>query len=128
MGRQAGFARGDVAKQLGQHALGQVIGFDLVIDGERAEFGNQAPVAADDAFEKTRYREMVQTAVFAITLASAEYQGQVARLASPVEMCLECYGQVLRKSDADESAGGQRLTRLNQRRRRGRANQLGMRG
>jgi hypothetical protein len=39
----------DVAEQVADDALGEVVGLDLVVDGELLKLGAQAPVPADDA-------------------------------------------------------------------------------
>ena len=51
-GEWPGPPRGDVAEQVRDDALRQVVGLDLVIDGELLQLGAQAPVAADDALDQ----------------------------------------------------------------------------
>ena len=55
----AGPVRGDVAEQMRNHALRQIIGLDLVGDGEMLQLRHQAPVAADDSAYEPLMREMV---------------------------------------------------------------------
>ena len=47
----ARLAGGDVAEQVRDHALRQVVGLDLVRDRERLQLRHESPVAADDALE-----------------------------------------------------------------------------
>ena len=42
-------AGGDIAVQMGDHALRQVPGFDLVVHRQRLQLRHQSPVPADDA-------------------------------------------------------------------------------
>ena len=48
-GERAGLAGGDIAEQVGDNPLGQVIGLDLVADGQLLQARHETPVAADDA-------------------------------------------------------------------------------
>ena len=47
-------ARGDVAEQVRDHALRQVVGLDLVADRERLQLGHETPMAADHAPDQAR--------------------------------------------------------------------------
>ena len=49
-----GLAAGDVAEQVRDHALRQVVGLDLVVDRELLQLRHQAPVAADRALHQSR--------------------------------------------------------------------------
>ena len=46
--------RGDVAEQMRNHALRQVIGLDLVGDGELLQFWHKAPVPPDHSLTRPR--------------------------------------------------------------------------
>lgn len=46
-------AGGNIAKQLTNDSLRQILGFNLAAQGEFSEFGGQSPVSADDAFQKS---------------------------------------------------------------------------
>ena len=49
LGHEAGAARGDLAVELGDHALRQAVGVDVAGESEAPERGREAPVAADRA-------------------------------------------------------------------------------
>ena len=44
-----GAMRGNIAKHMRDHALGQIVSLDLAADRQRAELGHQAPMSAYDA-------------------------------------------------------------------------------
>ena len=46
-GQVTGLAGGDVAEEVGDDALRQVVGLDLAGHGQRLQLRHQAPVAAD---------------------------------------------------------------------------------
>ena len=50
-GDVAGAARGDVAEQMRDHALRQIVGLDLVGDGELLQLRRETPMAADHALD-----------------------------------------------------------------------------
>ncbi|OIQ71535.1 hypothetical protein GALL_468450 [mine drainage metagenome] len=77
VGQGAGFAGGDVAKQMGDHPLGQVVGFNLVADGQLLQLGHQPPVPTDDTCHQTRVAQVIQAAIFSITLSCGVDQRQV---------------------------------------------------
>ena len=112
-----GLAGGDVAEQVGDHALRQVVGLDLVGDGQLLQLRHQAPVAADDAPHQPVVAEVVEAALLAVALAGGIDQGQVARRAEAErvvlrrreEALLQGDGDVLGEADADEAAGGDRV-------------------
>lgn len=79
MGQCAGLACGDIAVEVRDHALWQVIGRDQPLRRQRAHFGDQAPVTADDAFEQALVPETVQPPVISIALPGGEDECQVAR-------------------------------------------------
>ena len=104
-------AGGDVAEQVRDHSLRQVVGLDVAVDREHLELGHQAPVAADDALEKAVMAEVVQAARLAVALPGGVDQGQRARRAAAglglggKEALLEREGDAFGKADADEAAG-----------------------
>ena len=71
-GERAGLAGGDVAVEVRDHALRQVVGLDLALEREAADLRDQAPVAADDALEQAVMAERVEPAVLAVALAGRE--------------------------------------------------------
>ena len=77
----AGSVRSNVAEQMRDHALRQIIGLDLVGDGEMLQLRHQAPVATDDSAHEPLVREMVQSALLPVALACRIDQRQIARMA-----------------------------------------------
>ena len=76
-----GPVRGDVAEEVGDHALRQVVGLDLVGDGELLQLRHKAPMAADDASDQPLMREVIEPAILAVALAGGIDQREVRRLA-----------------------------------------------
>ena len=113
-GDGAGLAGGDVAVQVGDDALGQVVGLDAVGHGEFLQARDETPVAADDAGDEAFMAEVVEAAVLAVALTGTVDEGQAFGLAAAVgvlvagfkEALLERDGDVLGKADADEAGGG----------------------
>jgi hypothetical protein len=110
-----GLAGGDVAVQMRDHALRQVVGGDPVVHRERTHLRDQAPVAADDARQQALAAESVQAALAAIALAGGEEQGQAGRLLLGVEALGQRRQQLIGRADADEARGGERVAGPHQR-------------
>ena len=127
-GDMAGAMGGDVAEQMGDHALRQVIGLDLVVEGELLQLRHKPPMAADHALDEPLMGEVVEAAVFAVSLAGSVDEGQVFWRAgragrfsagagrarplgalAPEKSLLERKGDLFGKSDADEAAGRNRV-------------------
>ena len=89
LGEGAGLAGGDVAVEVRDAALRQVVGLDPVLDREPADLGDQPPMAADDALREPVMAQPVQPLLLAVALPRREQQGQVARLAGRDEALLE---------------------------------------
>ena len=130
--QQPGLARRDVAEQMRDDALRQVVGLDLVGDGQCLQLGHQPPVAADHALDQSLVAEMVEAAILAVALAGGIDERQVARAAHAVRVLprgldialFERDGDVLGEADADEAAGGDGVAVANQRNRFARADDL----
>ena len=116
-------ARGNVAEQMRDHALRQVVGLDLVAYGERLQLGHEAPVSADHALHEARVTQVVEPALLAVALAGRVDERQVARTAHAVrivlrrldEAVLERDRDVLGEADADEARRGDRVAVPDQR-------------
>jgi hypothetical protein len=102
----AGLVRGDIAEQMGDHTLRQVIGVDPAIDGQLLKLGHQPPMAADDLAHKALVAEMVQSPFLAVALAGGIDQGEVAGRFGLQEALFQRHGDAFGKADADEAAGG----------------------
>jgi hypothetical protein len=96
-GQRAGLAGGDVAKQVGDHALRQVPGLDQVVDRELLHLGHQPPVAANDFFQQACVTQVVQPAGLAVALAGGVHQRQVARRLGLLEALFQRHGNRLGK-------------------------------
>ena len=113
----ARLVRGDVAVELRDHALRQVVGLDQVGDGQPLQLRHQTPVTADDAPDEPFVTEMVQALVLAVALAGGIDEGEIARAAdgrcvlrvAGQEPLLERDGDFLGEADADEPAGRDRV-------------------
>ena len=120
--QRPGLAGGDVAEEVRDHALRQVVRLDLVADGERLQLGHEAPVPADDALDETGVPQVIEAAFRAIPLAGGIDERQVARVADAGrrllrrldEALLERDRDVLGKPDAHEAGRGDRVAVANQ--------------
>ncbi len=117
------FAGGDVAIKMSDHALGQIVGLDLVGHRQGLQFWHQAPVTADDPFDQTLVPQVVQPPVLAVALTGGVNQRQVARFIERGRVGagirrqmerLDGAGDVLGEAGADEAAGGDRVAGANQ--------------
>src|SRR5262249_45793293 len=106
-------AGGDVAEQVGDHALRQVVGLDAIGDGEALQLRHQPPVAADHAAYQPLVAEMIESALLAVALARGIDQREIVRLADRLTTLLvgrqvallERPRTPLGEADADEAAG-----------------------
>jgi hypothetical protein len=101
--QQAGLARRDVAVQVRDAALRQVVGLDAVFQREQADLRDQAPMAADHALQEAIAAEPVQALLLAIALAGGKHQGQIARLPALEEPRRQRSEQFVGRADADEA-------------------------
>ncbi len=101
------FAGGDIAKQLGDHPLRQVVGLDAVVHGQLLQPRHQAPVTADHPAHQAFMGQMVEAAALAVALAGCVHQSQALRRLFGDESLLQGDGDLLGETDADEAAGGQ---------------------
>ena len=107
---------------MGDNALRQVVGLDLVADRQLLQFGGKPPVPADDALDEPLMREMIEPLVLSIALSRRVDQRQIPRLALRVGRfalageitLLERNRDFLRKSDANKAAGSDRVAVLDQ--------------
>ena len=81
-------ARGDVAVQVRDHALRQVVGLDLVGHGQCLQLGHQAPVAADHPPHHALVAEVIESAIAAVALPRGVDQREVARMAQALRIAL----------------------------------------
>jgi len=115
-GDRARLAGGNVAVQVGDDALRQVVGFDFARHRQRLQFWHQPPVAADDPLDQALVPQVVEPALLAVALTGGVDQRQVARLGQPARARVvferevqrfQRAGDVLGETGADEAAGGE---------------------
>ena len=107
LGDGSGPAGGDVAVEMGDHPLRQVVGLDLVGERQPADLGDQPPVAADRPLQQTVMAEPVETPLATVALAGGEHQGQAAGRPGLHESPLQGQQQLLRRAVADETGVGE---------------------
>lgn len=101
----------DVAEQVRNDALRQVVSLDLIADGERLQFGHKAPVPPDHSLHEAEVTKVIETALLAIALTRRVNEREVARTSDTVwivlgrihEAVLERDGDVLGETYADEA-------------------------
>ena len=104
----------DVAEQVRDHALREIVCLDPVGNGETLQLRNQPPVPADHAPHQPFMAEMVEPTLLAIALARGIDEREIARLADlsaglalPFDEMerLQRHRDLLGETDADEAAG-----------------------
>ena len=100
---QAGFARGDVAVEVRDAALREVVGLDLVLQSELADARDQPPVPADHAPQQTVAAEPIQALPLAVPLPGGEDEGEVSGFGGLEEPPLQTGEQRLGNADTDET-------------------------
>jgi hypothetical protein len=70
---------GNFTEEEADHALREVVGFDLAGRGQISQSGRQVPVPADDAREQPLMGQMVEAAGPAVALTGRLHEGEVAR-------------------------------------------------
>ena len=101
----AGLARGDVAEQVRDHPLRQVVGLDLVLQREALELRAEPPVPADHPPHQPFVAEVVEAAPLPVALAGGVDQREITRPALFQEPPLQLLRDGLGEADADEAAG-----------------------
>ena len=106
MGDGADLVGGDVPVHMGDDALGQVVGLDLVLQRQRAQGGGAVPVSADDALDHTLVAVVVAAGAVPVALTGREEQRQVTGVAGLQEPLFHRFAERLRAGRADKAAGG----------------------
>ena len=104
LGDGAGFAGGNVAEEVDDDALGEVVAFDLAGQGQLTDARGQSPVTADHAAQQALVTQMIEAATFPVALPGTIDQGEAARPAGAEKARLQAGGQRLRVPDPDEPA------------------------
>ena len=81
LGQRAGFARRDVTVHVRDHALGQVVRFDLVRENEPDDLRGEPIVAADHAPQEPFVPEVIESLVLTVPLTRGVDERQAARRA-----------------------------------------------
>jgi len=81
MGDGAHLVGSNVTVHVGDDALGQVVGLDLVLQCQRAQRGGAIPVSADDALDHTLVAVVVAAGAVPVALTGREEQRQVTGVA-----------------------------------------------
>jgi len=113
---------GDIAKQMRDHSLGQVVSLDLASDRQRLQLRHQSPMAANDAFHQTHMTKVIQPAFLSVALSGGIEERQVARpsaggagfLFRRQELLLDGDGNPFGKGDAHEASGRNCIAIANQ--------------
>ena len=103
----ARLAGGDVAEEVRDHPLRQVVRLDLVLEREALELRAKPPMPADHPPHQPFVAEVVEAALLPVALAGGVDQRQVARPSVPRGSAVSSsvrdrFGE----ADADEAAGG----------------------
>ena len=105
MGNGADVMSGDITVHMGDDALRQIIGFQLVGQSQLAQLGSAIPVAADDPLAHTFMAEVVAAGAVPVALTGCEEQRQVAGMAGFHKAVFQSLGQRFGAGAADEAAG-----------------------
>ena len=108
---------GDIPVHVGDDALGQVIGLDLVGQGQVAQLGCPVPVAADDTLHHALMAVVVAAGAVPVALTGREEQRQVPGVPRLQKPLFQSLGQRLRAGAAHKSAGGDGVAVVDQQRR-----------
>ena len=96
----------DIAAELGQSTLGQVVGFKLVGEDQLAELGDHVVVAADDSLKHAFVCKVVSAAAVAVALSCRVEQGQITGMAGLKEALRQSFAEGLGHLACDESGCG----------------------
>ncbi len=119
---------GDVAEEMGDDALRQVIGLDDVVDRQFLEFRHEAPVPADHPLDEAFVAQVIEAFLAPVPLPRRIDEGQAARSAVDDEALLERNGDLLGDADGDESGGRHRVVVADELDRLGRRDDLALLG
>ena len=106
--------RGNIAEEVGDHPLRQVIGLDMIADRELLERRHETPMPANHSLDHADVTEVIEALVLAVPLSCRIDQRQISGvslcqrvIAAAVEKpFFECDGDFLGKADADKAASG----------------------
>ena len=109
----------DVAEEVRNNSLREVVRFQPVVDGEPLQFGYEAPVPADDATHQPFMAKVVEPTFFPVSLACSVNEGEISRLFARRNVFrqilrLQRHRNFLCKTDADETAGRDRVAVANE--------------
>ena len=103
----------DIAAELGQSTLRQVVGFQLVGEDQLAELGDHVVVTADDSLEHAFMCKVVSAAAVAVALCCCVEKGQITGMTGLKEALLQSFAQGLGHLACDETGCGKSHAVLN---------------
>ena len=107
--QRPGQPRRNVAVEMRDAAERQVVGLDLVVEGERAELRHQRPMPADDASHEPLVGEPVEAALLAVAGRGGKHQRQSGGRRRLAETLRQGDDQLVRGADADEARDRDRV-------------------
>src|SRR3974377_891947 len=110
-GQMSGPPGGDVAEEMREHALRQIIGFDLVRYRQPLQLGHEAPVSANYALDQAFVTEVIEPAFLAVALTSRIHEREITRISGSLLVLalsrevqpLQCNCNFFRKSNSNEA-------------------------
>ena len=99
----------NVAVEMRDAAEGQVVGLDLVVEGERAELRHERPMPADDASHEPLVGEPVEAALLAVAGRRGKHQRQSGGRRRLAETLRQGDDQLVRGADPDEARDRDRV-------------------
>ena len=109
LGERAGLAACEIAEQLGDDALRQIVGVDFFIERQLAHRGHASPIAGHHFAQQSLVAETAQAFGLAVALAGGGEQAQIARRAGLEIAALERLEQRFRHAGLNEAAARQRV-------------------
>ena len=101
--------RGNFTVEMRNAAEWQIVGLNLVVQGEFGELRHQAPMSPHDALEQAFVRQTIESAVLAIPWRGGKHQREGGWVALLDEAPLKRKDQLVRRSDADEARNAHRI-------------------
>ena len=114
MGDGADLMGGDVTVHMGDDALGQIVGLDLILQCQRTQRGGAIPVTADDALDHALVTIVVTAGAVPMALTGCKEQRQVTGVAGLQEPLFHRLAESLRAGRADKAAGGDGVAVIDQ--------------
>ena len=98
---------------MGDHAFGQVVGLDSILDGQLFDLGHQPVMAADHPLQQPFMAQPVQPLFLAVPLPARIDQRQITRMAGFQKPLFQRHKQLVRRAVAAIAGGRQDVAILN---------------